>query len=363
MARTVRIEYEGAVYHVMCRGDHGESVFPSEGDRETFLDTLAEACERTQKMWGQVMDDLFPELYRFRRALEDPRGFHGDYSTDPINVLTGNCLLDETDIVIPCPGLDIVFVRAYNSLNRFTEGPLGPKWTHSYHWFITDRANVSYKGSAVANWKVLHAGDGAMHWFRKTGDDQYDSPIEVNWRLTRTNDLYRVSMPGGIVMTFGDEGMLDSIAHPSGATLSLEYDFYPARTKLHWQFLARYAGSPARQLKRVVHSNGQYLEFEYDLFRLASVTTPSEHLTVEYSYDGLGQLTGRRRATSLGVYDTEYEYGSHHTLTRRVNDAGHGFRYEYVFETLPYGLTFPRGKRGQSEHIVIMDLTKRQWSG
>jgi hypothetical protein len=47
MARTVRIEYEGAVYHVMCRGDRGESVFPSEGDRETFLDTLAEACERT----------------------------------------------------------------------------------------------------------------------------------------------------------------------------------------------------------------------------------------------------------------------------------------------------------------------------
>jgi putative transposase len=47
MARTVRIECEGAVYHVMCRGDRGESVFPSEGDRETFLDTLAEACERT----------------------------------------------------------------------------------------------------------------------------------------------------------------------------------------------------------------------------------------------------------------------------------------------------------------------------
>jgi hypothetical protein len=44
MARTVRIECEGAVYHVMCRGDRGESVFPSEGDRETFLDTLAEAC-------------------------------------------------------------------------------------------------------------------------------------------------------------------------------------------------------------------------------------------------------------------------------------------------------------------------------
>jgi hypothetical protein len=40
------MEYEGAAHHVVCGGDRGESVFPSEGDRETFLDPLAEACER-----------------------------------------------------------------------------------------------------------------------------------------------------------------------------------------------------------------------------------------------------------------------------------------------------------------------------
>ena len=34
------MEYEGAVYHVMCSGDRGESVFPAQEDRETFLDTL-----------------------------------------------------------------------------------------------------------------------------------------------------------------------------------------------------------------------------------------------------------------------------------------------------------------------------------
>jgi hypothetical protein len=35
MARSVRIEYPGAVYHVMCRGDRKESIFDSDRDRCT----------------------------------------------------------------------------------------------------------------------------------------------------------------------------------------------------------------------------------------------------------------------------------------------------------------------------------------
>jgi REP element-mobilizing transposase RayT len=47
MPRTVRIEYAGAVYYVMCRGDQREAIFLEEADRELFLGTLAEMCART----------------------------------------------------------------------------------------------------------------------------------------------------------------------------------------------------------------------------------------------------------------------------------------------------------------------------
>lgn len=47
MARSVRIEYPGAVYHVLCRGDRREAIFLSAADREMFLETLGEMCERT----------------------------------------------------------------------------------------------------------------------------------------------------------------------------------------------------------------------------------------------------------------------------------------------------------------------------
>ena len=47
MPRNPRVEYAGAVYHVMCRGDRGERIYQSDSDRRHFLDTLAEVCERT----------------------------------------------------------------------------------------------------------------------------------------------------------------------------------------------------------------------------------------------------------------------------------------------------------------------------
>jgi len=46
MGRNPRIEFEGAVYHVMSRGNHQEAVFLDDHDNRIFLDTLAEACGR-----------------------------------------------------------------------------------------------------------------------------------------------------------------------------------------------------------------------------------------------------------------------------------------------------------------------------
>jgi REP-associated tyrosine transposase len=47
MARPVRIEYPGAVYHVMARGNRGQAIFQDDQDRECLVETLGEACEKT----------------------------------------------------------------------------------------------------------------------------------------------------------------------------------------------------------------------------------------------------------------------------------------------------------------------------
>jgi REP element-mobilizing transposase RayT len=47
MARPLRIEYAGAVYHVMARGNQGEKIFADDLDRKRWLETLGEAVEKT----------------------------------------------------------------------------------------------------------------------------------------------------------------------------------------------------------------------------------------------------------------------------------------------------------------------------
>ncbi len=44
MARSLRFQYPGAIYHVMARGDGGKTVFENNTDCEVFLGRLSEAC-------------------------------------------------------------------------------------------------------------------------------------------------------------------------------------------------------------------------------------------------------------------------------------------------------------------------------
>ena len=47
MPRLLRIEYPGAIYHVVSREDQREAFFLDEVDRHGFLKTLAEARDQT----------------------------------------------------------------------------------------------------------------------------------------------------------------------------------------------------------------------------------------------------------------------------------------------------------------------------
>ncbi|EGV27462.1 hypothetical protein ThidrDRAFT_4726 [Thiorhodococcus drewsii AZ1] len=50
MARPLRIEFAGALYHIASRGDRREPINEDDDDRETFLRVLAEVVERFKMM-------------------------------------------------------------------------------------------------------------------------------------------------------------------------------------------------------------------------------------------------------------------------------------------------------------------------
>ena len=47
MPRQIGVQYAGAICHVMSRGDHRENVFLDDVNRQDFLKTLAETCQKT----------------------------------------------------------------------------------------------------------------------------------------------------------------------------------------------------------------------------------------------------------------------------------------------------------------------------
>ena len=47
MARKLRVQYPGAIYHVMNRGDRREAIFRDDTDRQRFVETLGEVCQKT----------------------------------------------------------------------------------------------------------------------------------------------------------------------------------------------------------------------------------------------------------------------------------------------------------------------------
>ena len=70
MARKLRLEYPGAIYHAMNRGDRREVIFRSDADRRLFLETLGQACLKT----GWQVHALCLMANHFHLVVETPYG-------------------------------------------------------------------------------------------------------------------------------------------------------------------------------------------------------------------------------------------------------------------------------------------------
>ncbi|MBN1557619.1 MAG: transposase [Lentisphaerae bacterium] len=75
MARSLRIEYEGAVYHVMSRGVKGAAIFRDRKDYELFNIYMEETCRRTG--------------WRVHAYAQLPNHWHGLIETPEANLVEG----------------------------------------------------------------------------------------------------------------------------------------------------------------------------------------------------------------------------------------------------------------------------------
>jgi putative transposase len=69
MPRAPRIEFAGAIYHVMNRGNHLEAIFRDDRDRQRFLETLGEGCQSA----GWIIHSFVFMPNHYHLLLETPR--------------------------------------------------------------------------------------------------------------------------------------------------------------------------------------------------------------------------------------------------------------------------------------------------
>lgn len=69
MARPIRLEEKGGLYHVLNRGNYRTDIFATEGAKQAFLRTLDETCEKT----GWVVHAWALMSNHYHLAVETPR--------------------------------------------------------------------------------------------------------------------------------------------------------------------------------------------------------------------------------------------------------------------------------------------------
>lgn len=236
---------------------------------------------------------------------------------DPADAIMGDMLLDETDIVVPCPGPDLLLQRYYLSRVSNAGGHLGPGWLHTYRWKL-ERRQYTREGS-VSDCLRVTAGNGKRFTLLRSGDywfGQWDNNL---WAVGPTDGEYRVYLPGRIQYTFDTNGILQSISDPWNNSIVLTY------TDTAFGSL----------LQRAQHSCGLALTFAHLDGNIAFVGTPEPDLSITYQYDVDGTLTSASRHTSTEDHVTQYRYadavdGCGHSMTQRINAAGQAFNWSYA---------------------------------
>ena len=144
MPRSPRVEYPGAVYHVISRGQRREPIVLGERDRTWFVETMDEACERCG--WVLHAWVLIPNHYHWLLETPEPnlvRGMQWFQTTWSArfrtrNQLVGHVLQGRYKALLVEPGSDDYFQRisSYIHLNPVrAKGLLGPEEPlKAYRW-------------------------------------------------------------------------------------------------------------------------------------------------------------------------------------------------------------------------------------
>jgi YD repeat-containing protein len=253
----------------------------------------------------QVVPNYSTSLYAFTGAMINygqspgPPGGNGPDDGDPVDLSTGQFLLNKTDLVVQ-DVIPLALTRTYYSGDN-GQRPFGLGSTHPYAMFLWSANQYQEADLILPDGDRIHytrtsSGTGfADAVFENTTSptEFYKSTIVWNgqgWNLTRKD---------GMVYVFGENAPLQSFRDRFGNTVTLT-----------WSTTTSF-GQGIGNIVKVTSPNGRWIAFTYDGSNRITQAKDNIGRTVGYQYDGSGRVW---KVTDARGGVTEYTYDIAHRL-------------------------------------------------
>jgi RHS repeat-associated protein len=250
---------------------------------------------------------------------------------DPVECITGNEVVAQSDINVPALGVPFVLERTYNSQEAVREdspGLFGYGWSSSFG----DHLEFDYETGAVT---VVQANGSTVAFFGHIETaGEFTGPSWAQAKLVYAGEDYEYTLPDQETLAFNASGRLLSERERNGNVTTVSYnEEETCEGGCHKVLKSIVVADPAgRKITLTLDASGQ----------VETASDPMGH-TVKYAYEG-GNLVS---VTEPGESSTrwQFKYNGTHEMTELVNGLGGKTTTEYngsdqvVSQTSPLGDT------------------------
>ena len=291
------------------------------------------------------------------------RGKHCEYGFEPVNLNTGNFILEATDASVPDLGGDFSLSRTYNAQGDGYLSAFGRNWSFAWEESLGLQAN----GAAVYS-----MGDGKTLWFDADGKGGFRARAEEGLTLRKVPyksgaaTLYRweIADSEGAVRKFDCYGRLTEVVEASGAATKIERDGSGRIAAVTSPAGTRFPVTCNAQglVTAIALPGGAKLGYGYDGAGNLSSFTDAAGRKVRYEYDAAGRMTAWYDANGRRVVQNTYDsanrvvkqidlagrastiaYGS--GLTRATDATGRTTTYRYDSRGRTTAIEYPDGSK------------------
>lgn len=221
------------------------------------------------------------------------------FSPDPVNLCSGNFILENCDMVIP--GTDpLCMNRFYNSMNEFS-GLLGSDWTTDFD------VSLSFENGSTESSVSIRLEDGRKEYFVNDEENKYIPVSGTTAELSASEDGYSYCTLDGRYYLFNNKGIYvrNENAHHVGYSLSYNnHKLEKVEKDSGEYFIFKY--NEDGYLSKVEDHAGRTTQYVFNNGHLAEAIL-SDGNKYSYTYGENGKIKTVKNPLSIKAVETEYD--------------------------------------------------------